>query len=213
VRESVRLAWPVSVSKWEGRVEHMYLDTKGYATFGIGRKIEDSGKLSDYGLTRPWRDRAGRLVLESAIRTEFDRIHARPELARKGGHAYVTVATLHLAGVDIDEALMDTTATFWGVLIKSLPDVKAWPADAQLALLDMAYHMGPNFLGPSWPKFTAGAKAGDFTRCAANCSTANSSPRDAFHVRLFSNAAAVRANKADDEKLWGGASTPTVRRK
>lgn len=210
MRASVRDAWPSFVSGWEGRVGHMYLDTLKYVTFGIGRKIEDNNAISEYGLTRPWRDSGGHLVLESAIRQEWATINGHTELASRGGYAFKSVAKLHLENADIDEALMDTTATFWAALLKTLPALEAWPADAQLALLDMAYHMGPNFLGSKWPNFTAAAKTADFGACATHCQTANRSPRDQGHAKLYGNAAAVWYADLNPDPLWGVGKAPTV---
>lgn len=210
MRASVRDAWPAFCSGWEGRVEHMYLDTLGLVTFGIGRKIDDNNTISTYGLTRPWRDAGGSLVLESDIREEWLTIKSHTELAFKGGYAFKSVASLHLLGIDIDEALMDTTATFWATLQRSLPALESWPADAQLALMDMAYHMGPNFLGSKWPNFTAAAKSYDFAGCAQSCQTAKRTPRDQAHVKLFTNAAAVVYAGLSLEVLWGTTQVPTV---
>lgn len=210
MHRSVVAAWPEFVERWEGRVPHMYLDTLKFVTFGVGRKIEDDNTISTYGLTRPWRDASGALVLEESIRAEWGRINARTDLAPKGGRAFGTVASLHLNDADITEALMDTTRSFWSSLLRALPGLDGWPADAQLAIMDMSYHMGPAFVGPRWPNFTAAAKAGDMTGCAAQCQTAKKSPRDAAHARLFTNAAAVIYAGLDREKLWSTGLVPMV---
>jgi hypothetical protein len=210
MRVTVREAWPRFVSGWEGRVAHMYLDTLRYVTFGIGRKIDDNSKISDYGLARPWRDKAGNLVLETRIKLEWSSIKSHTELAPKGGYAFSSVATLHLDDADIDEALLDTTDDFWAALVRTLPRLETWPADAQLALLDMAYHMGPAFLGPKWPNFTAAAKAADFGACATHCQTSRRSPRDQAHVKLYGNAAAVSYAGLDAGRLWGVGTSPAL---
>lgn len=201
-RATVLAAWPKFIAAFEGRIPTMYMDTLNYVTFGVGRKIEEFSTISDYGLTRPWRDIQGGLVLESAIRSEFTMINRHTELSPKGGAAFEAVATLHINGPDIDEALLDTTATFWEVMVRTLPDASAWPADAQVALLNMGYNLGPNFLGSRWPRFTAAAKAGDFAACADSCSTANHTTRDHRNALLFRNAARVHFAGLDPDRLY-----------
>lgn len=212
MRPAVAAAWPGFIARWEGRTDHMYLDTRGYVTFGVGRKIDDAGVISAYGLTRPWRDADGDLVLEAVIAQEWRTIKARTDLQSRGGYAYASIAALSLDGRDIDEALADTTGQFWATLVRSLPGLPEWPADAQLGLANMAYHLGPNFLGSSWPSFTAAARTADFAGCAAHCQTSARTPRDRANAQLFTNAAAAAfAGPAiSPEELWGLEGTPTL---
>ena len=75
-----------------------------------------------------------------------------------------------------------------------------WPADAQLALLSMAWAMGPG--GPGgFPHFRAGCQALDFKTAAAQCQMNAAGnpglvPRNQANVTLFSNAAIVLAGEA-----------------
>lgn len=202
MRTAVRAAWPSLITTYEGRIPHLYLDTKQLVTFGLGNMVDTGAAVTDYGLTRPWRTKAGDLVTEATIKTEYTRIKARADLAPKGGGAYAPIATLTLTGTDIDEALWDTTDTYWAVLAKTLPELEDWPADAQLALLNMAWNLGPAFLGSSWPTFTAAAKAADFAGCAVSCVRAARAPRDYRNRRLFLNAALAIDEKLDLERLW-----------
>lgn len=212
MRPAAAAAWPGFIARWEGRTDHMYLDTRGYVTFGVGRKIDDAGAISAYGLTRPWRDPAGRLVLEAVIAQEWRTIKARTDLQSRGGYAYASIATLSLDDRDVDEALADTTEQFWATLVRSLPQLPEWPADAQLGLANMAYHLGPNFLGASWPAFTGFARTADFAGCATHCQTSARTARDRANVQLFTNAAAVTyaGPAASPEVLWGLGMTPTL---
>jgi hypothetical protein len=73
----------------------------------------------------------------------------------------------------------------------------------------MAYNLGANFLGSSWPNFTAACKAGDFTKAAASCLRAVKAPRDYRHQRMFTNAATVVKVGADPDIFWD-TKTPTA---
>jgi GH24 family phage-related lysozyme (muramidase) len=207
---SVREAWPSFISAREGRTNFMYLDTLRFVTFGVGRKIDENGKISSYGLALPWRNKDFDRVLEAVILKEFTMIKSHTELAPQGGNAFKAVSTLHVTEADIDEALFETTADFWHILQLELPNLESWPASAQLALMDMAYNLGPNFLGPGWPNFTAAAKHGDFGLAAAHCHTAKHTRRDADHTSLFLNAAAVSYAGLNPARLWDVGQIPIV---
>jgi GH24 family phage-related lysozyme (muramidase) len=191
MRSSVRAAWPAFITLYEGRVPWLYLDTVKLVTFGLGNMVDAGSSITDFGITRPWRTLAGELVNEAAIRADFARVQARTDLADNGGFAFESVARLRLRDADIDEAMWVTADRYWVTLAGQLPDLEEWPADAQLALLNMAWNLGPNFLGAGWPNFTAGAKAGDFVKCANECMRSVKAKRDYRNRSLFYHAAAV----------------------
>lgn len=203
MRAAVAHAWPGFCTAWEGRLDHMYLDTKGLVTTGTGNLIDDgSGHPPPSALALPWLTKAGARADQPTVAAEWRQIKARDDLSHRGGYAYAKVATLHLAQADLNALLAVKTGQFWAALASQLAGLEAWPADAQLALMDMAWHMGPHFLGAGWPRFTKAARAADYAGMAAACSTAAKTPRDGHHQRLYRNAAQVRALHLNPETLW-----------
>lgn len=203
MRASVAAAWPDTCAALEGRLEYAYLDSLSLLTFGIGQLGESIGLPTDFYLSRPWRDKDGRLVTEAKIRGEFAAIKERVDLAMKGGRAFSGIATLHLADADIDEALLQTTADFWAILLRALPELETWPADAQLALLNMAWNLGPRFLS-GWPDLSRSLAAQDWLRAAEGCKIAGKpSQRNRWDRILFTQAARAVQFKADPERLYG----------
>jgi hypothetical protein len=202
MRSSVQTAWPNFVTFYEGRLSWLYLDTKSLVTTGVGFLMDDgTGHAPDACLRLPWIYQ-GVAATRLQIGDAWDRVKARTDLAPRGGYAFQNVTTLRLPEQAIGALLTAKTLDFWSILSATLPALEQWPADAQLALMDMAWHMGPRFLGSKWPNFTAAAHAEDFAGMAEHCQTANRSPRDARHVRLFSNAAVVTKLGLDPERLW-----------
>ncbi len=203
MRPAAAKAWPAFCASWEGRCEWLYLDTKKLPTTGLGHRVFTVADM----VALPWLTKDGTPATDAQKRTEWTRIGARTDLAPKGGYAYQSVATLHLSDATVDGLLTSDTPAYWDPLVKVLPDLPTWPADAQLAIIDLAYNVGAYFLGDKWPNFTKAAKAGDFTGMATYCLRAIKSPRDYRHQRLFTNAATVVKVGADPNVLWD-ATTP-----
>jgi hypothetical protein len=198
VHTSVAAAWPAFCASYEGRCTWLYLDTKRLPTTGLGHRVFTVGDM----VALPWLTKDGKPATDTQKRAEWAAIGKRTDLAPKGGFAYQSVATLHLSDATVDGLLTSDTPAYWNPLVKVLPQLESWPADAQLALLDMAYNLGAYFLGSSWPNFTAACKAGDFTKAAIYCLRAVKAPRDYRHQRMFTNAATVVMLGADPETLW-----------
>lgn len=201
MRPSVTAAWPAFCRSYEGSVNFLYFDTKNLATTGTGNMIDAGGHLSDFGASLPWRTKTGALASGDAIAHEYTRLKALG-IYRQGGYAYQRHATLFLDQTTVDSLLITKTAEFWAILRSQLPGLDGWPADAQLALMDMGWHMGPRFLGSRWPNFTAAAKAGNFAGMSRYCPTAAHTPRDTRHVQLYLNAASVVVLNVDPDILW-----------
>jgi hypothetical protein len=203
VHPSVSAAWPKVAREHEGVCAWPYADTRGLVTTGIGSLFDDgTGTPPEAFLALPWTS-GGVPATRAAIASGWLLTKARTDLAPRGGYAFRDVTTLRLDAATITRLLMERTQAFWAILGDTLPNLEAWPADAQLSLIDMAYQLGPRFLGSRWPNFTAGAQAGDFARCAQNCSVSQASgARNAFRIRGFTNAARVVSLGLSPSRLW-----------
>lgn len=209
MRESVAAAWPASASVFEGRCWWMYLDTKKLVTTGVGFLLESLAEAQSL----PWVTvLRGEKATADEIAAEYKRVKNLTSLARLGGYAYRTSAKLRLPEAEIDKLLMKTTETFWAGLKRNWPNIENWPADAQLAALDLAWQNGYNFTEVKtngnyvWPTTRAAFKAEDWTK-AANAVPGSGSRHD-FRVRLFKNAAKVVDRKLDHDILWNTQLVP-----
>ena len=87
---------------------------------------------------------------------------------------------------------------------KAFSGFDQWPADAQMAVLSMAWAMGPGF-APKWTKFCAAfarKDSPDFEAAAATCKMNEAGnpgliPRNNANKRLFLNASAVLDGESD----------------
>jgi GH24 family phage-related lysozyme (muramidase) len=201
MHSAVEQAWPAVAREHEGVVHWPYLDTVNKVTVGIGLLIEADNQPTEECFSLPWTV-DGQPATRAQIAAGWAAVNSHTELA---GHAtqFETVSRLRLSDQAINGALMAKTREFWSDLTSQLVNLEEWPADAQLGLLDLAYQLGPWFLGASWPNFTAGAHASDFIRCASNCAVRQASAeRNTHRSRLFRNAALVVGYQLDPARLW-----------
>jgi hypothetical protein len=167
MQHSVYNAWIAWNTPFEGYVSWMYLDTEGYVTTGMGNKIDPIG----LALALPWdRTRMGVPANLVAIRAEWTKIKAMISLAERGANAAEEYTTLRLSPAAIASLIDAKLIEYANTLktYKSFAAFEAWPADAQLGLLSMAWAMGPNF-EPKFPKFSAACAIQDWTTAANQC--------------------------------------------
>jgi hypothetical protein len=177
----------------------MYLDVKFLVTTGLGILLETVEEAQSFLWLRV---SDGQPATMEEIAAEYRRVKALRSLADNGGFAYKSSARLRLPEETIDDQLRLTTARFWAEFAEVHPDVDLWPADAQLAAMDLIWQNGPKFTraGGSWPNMRAAFHAEDWTRAAAN--VPGTHPRAQFRKRLFNNAAKVKQLGIDPDILW-----------
>jgi len=186
----------------------MYLDIKGLVTVGVGNLI-DPVELAEQ-LPFCFRAQPGVAATPAQIAAEWQRIKSDTALAKAGWRACEPLTQLGLNDVAIDALIADRLARHEASLKKTAAfgQFEAWPADAQLGLLSMAWAMGPG--GPAgFHHFLAACQKLDFAAAAANCTINEQgnpglAPRNRANRTLFRNAAVVRAGGA------GPANDPSV---
>ncbi|QEG02617.1 hypothetical protein Mal15_67380 [Stieleria maiorica] len=189
----------------EGYVEYMYADIKGLVTVGIGNLIDPVNTATSL----PFVDKkTGRRATKQEIVAEWNLIkdpRGTRGLARKGHRACAPLTKLRLTEAAIHD-LCERKLNSNEANLKKVTEFQAfdsWPADAQLALLSMAWAMGPGFASAGkWPKFRKACGAMDFDAAAANCQMSTTGnpgliKRNTENQTLLRNAAAVLAGEAD----------------
>lgn len=201
MRATVRNEWPASISAYEGRCTWIYYDTRGLPTTGVGNLIGGSEGLDTDGLSLPWRTEAGDYVRETTVMAEAARLKG---LGLTGsGQVYARYATLFLDEDVVDWLLLRDTDTTWSALRTHFPNIEDWPADAQMALLNMGWWMGGNFT-QGWPNLTAGLLREDFYTAALNSSTIQQSQRNPDNRCRFETATRVACAGLNRDILWNG---------
>jgi GH24 family phage-related lysozyme (muramidase) len=152
-------------TRFEGRVNWMYLDVRGLVTVGIGNLI-DPVYLAQ---TLPFRHvGSNERATVAEISLEWHRIKTMQSLAREGHVAAGKYATLHLPNADVDALVREKMVQFEIHLRHHFDGWDRYPADAQLGILSMAWAMGPDF-PRKFPAFTRACRIGDWTQASAQC--------------------------------------------
>lgn len=185
MRNVVRNNWLGFIGPREGKTPFMYADVLNLVTTGVGNLI-DAGPNNPGPDTRtrarlnnvvsaaamapamrlPWKNKStGQLASQSEIAATWTAVkqlnEAEPDFSQKGGFAYQGRTNLFLDDAAMSNLLNGTFDSFNATLKKSFPNMEEWPADAQGALMTMAWALGPGF-SRNFPQFTAAANAMDF---------------------------------------------------
>ena len=181
----------------EDDIPHMYRDRLGYVTWGIG--IKDDPGPTTKTTRQPWVKCNGYLATDAEVTAEWKRIKAGPLYADNSAK----IATMHLPKDARDGAFWDVADGMERSLQTQFPAWVAWPADAQLAVMSMAWNFGPNLTG-GWPTLSAHLSDRDWEFAALNCEPgAGPNARSRQNKVMFFQAARAAYAGDEPEVLFG----------
>ncbi|WP_320820749.1 glycoside hydrolase family protein [Thalassolituus sp.] len=176
------------LEKYEGKLNHMYLDSKGYVTIGVGHllsTVEEAQKLG-------FKDSNNLKASTEAIKTDYDEIKKQP--ANRLAVFYKKHTKLTLPEIDINALTDKNIASFEGELKRIYSDFDTYPVDVRLALFDLIFNLGMTNLKNKWPTFNTAIKAKDWQKAADNSSRAApiSAERNKYVKDLLEKAAKAK---------------------
>lgn len=179
-------AFTADVEEWEGNVDHMYLDTRGFVTVGKGKLLPDA----ESAMALPFRYRAtGNLASADEISTEFELIDAMEGSKKRLASYYAPFTHLYLPQSDIDRIVTDHMRSDFEDLLRQYPDFGNLPVSAQIALWDMIYNLGPGGL-EDFRRLRQAIRDGDWAEAARQSHREGpSEERNRFVFNLFMDAA------------------------
>jgi|LGOV01.1.fsa_nt_gb hypothetical protein len=201
---SVRHKLPEFLTLYEGKYHHMYLDVKGLVTIGIGFLIDPV----DEALKLQYKTKGGGMAGQAEVKAEWTKVKARKDLIKKGGPAFASITTLELSDQGIRTMFVKKSeaAAKWYVNNAAAKmyygAFDSWPADAQMALLGIAWGIAPipQF---GWRALPEACKREDWMKAADECRIKGAPEgRNRGHKLMFQNAHYVKENKSDIRKLW-----------
>lgn len=151
-------------AQFEGCVLHLYLDSVGVISLGIGHACH----TLDDALDVPGANSA------EAVKSDWDaltRLRASMQPADFRKHAAAFYAAYTQARWTQDGVM---AAFDWDVkrhrreMLPFFPDYATYPASVQAALDDMALNLGPGF-AKTWPRFSAAVKSRNWRVAAMEC--------------------------------------------
>ncbi len=150
------------LEKYEGMVFHMYLDSKGYVTVGIGHllsAIVDAQKLE-------FKNASNKLASKNEIKSDFEAVKKQP--ANRLASTYKKHTKLTLSAMEINKLTDEHIDSFEKELKRIYTDFNTFPAEVRLALFDLIFNLGMTKLKNTWPVFNRAIKAKDWQKAADN---------------------------------------------
>lgn len=195
----------------EGRLPFMYTDVKGLVTTGVGNLIDPIGAAK--GLD--WRigDTTAAPAPDNARAATADEVTAAWNTV-KGAYPgtqsskCASLTNVRLTEAGISALVVSKLKTNDAYVAAHLAPYADLPADAQLAVMSMAWAMGPGFLSTFKNLVTAlQGSPPDFGAAVAQCkinATGNPGviPRNTADQVLFGNAAKVQAGQGNPNVLY-----------
>jgi hypothetical protein len=169
----------------EGKINHMYVDSVGLVTVGIGRMLPDATAAQALPFVfKGTTQRAGLAEIALSWQTMHD---------QEKGHAasyYEQFTLLELPDADCDADFWHSVGGFTVTLRQRFPKFDGYPDAVQLGLLDMLYSMSQHELFAGYPHFCAAVDSQDWLVCAQECRRGGvSDQRNTDCAALFSSAA------------------------
>ncbi len=164
----------------EGVVSHLYLDTVGLVTVGIGRMLPSPGDCATLGFVRL----DGSPAVDEEKREEWLTVKAMEK-----GHVasfYEPHCKLRLPESAIDAEFYRVLGCFIATLKARWAQFESFPESAQLGLLDMVYSLGQKGFLMNYPRMCAAVDMRDWRSAAAQCARRGvSASRNADCAGLF----------------------------
>ena len=180
----------------EGVCTWLYLDVRGFVTVGIGNLVDPVGLLWLAGLD--W-NIAGRKATDQEVWEAWATVKAAQGFRKRGGGFFRSLTRVRATDESIDQLVGRTIDRFAAALAGFFPEMVAWPDVAQVAVMLMAWALGPDF-PHHWPKLTAACRALDFATAAAECHMNDENQNASFKRRN----AAVKAHFEAASQLFPG---------
>lgn len=201
--DSVRNIWIQFNKDLEGFLDFMYLDSRNLVTTGMGNLIDPRHVAERLN----WYDwRTGQYVSIDEIQAAWDLVKSRTDLSSHGGGAFKNVTTLRITEEEINSLIFSKLDEMEGYLKRRAPfrDLETWPADAQLALLSMAWGMGPAFNFPRFQEFASQRRWREAaTECRFSPDVGTIKTRNNRNQQCFNNAALIEEESGDPTQvLW-----------
>lgn len=181
-----------NLEKYEGKVNHMYLDSRGYVTVGIGHLIANVAEAQKLA----FKNSRNLPASGAEIKSDYDSVKKQP--ANRVASFYSKFASLTLPDAEINKLTDKHINTFEAELKRIYAGFEDFPSEVRLALFDLIFNLGMTDLNNNWPKFNAAIQAKDWQEAAneSNRAAPISAARNKYVKDLLETAAKNEAAQA-----------------
>lgn len=178
-----------NLEKYEGSVPHMYLDTRGYVTVGVGyllSSLSEARKL-------PFKNANNKSASKTEIKTDYETVKKQAWGNNKASF-YKKHTKLTLPNVAIDKLTNKHIDSFEKELKRLYTGFSNYPSEVRLALFDMIFNLGMTRLRVKYVKFNAAITAKDWQKAATQSNRLQVDITRNKYVKDLLNRAANKSN-------------------
>lgn len=174
------------MEKYEGKISHMYLDSKGFVTVGVGHLLKDLASAQKLN----FKNKDNMPASKDEIKTDYEAVKNQPK--NRLASFYKKHVKLKILNPDINTLTNKHIDSFEGELEIIFSDFPTYPSEVRFALFDIIFNVGMTNLNNEWPKFKKAVIAKDWITAAreSNRKSPISEQRNKYVKDLFEKAAA-----------------------
>jgi GH24 family phage-related lysozyme (muramidase) len=174
------------MEKYEGKINYMYLDSKGYVTVGVGHLLKDLASAQKLSFKKS----NNMLASKDEIKADYEAVKKQPK--NRLASFYKKHVKLKLSDLDINTLTNKHIDNFESELKRIFPQFSTYPSEVRLALFDIIFNVGMTDLNNKWPGLKKAVKAKDWSEAAkeSNRKAPISTERNKYVKDLFEKAAA-----------------------
>ena len=158
----------IEFARNEGAISHMYLDSKGYVTVGVGHLLKSVGDAQKVAFLD---NKTKKKATADEIKIDYENVKKQPK--NRVASFYKSHTKLFLDRLTIDTLTNEHIDKFYNDLKIIYPNFDSYPEEVRLALFDLIFNVGKEGLRSTWPTFNAAIKAKDWKKAADNSSRAS----------------------------------------
>lgn len=192
------------IEQYEGRFNHLYLDTKGKVTVGVGHLISSRNAIATVALYKVKNGLPFQVASLIEKQAEYDKISKSPYGQRHGASSFKSQTTLVMKEGDIDAQRDKHINGFYSELTSIYKKSSGYPGDfdklhknVQLALFDMIFNLGATKIVKSFPGFNKALKASDWKKAAIESNRPDVSVARNQYVKQLLNSVPVSGKSAN----------------
>ena len=148
------------MEKYEGKINHMYLDSKGYVTVGFGHLLKDLASAQKLSFKKSNNIPA----TKDEIKADYEAVKKQPK--NRLTSFYKKHVKLKLSDLDINTLTNKHIDSFESELKRIFPDFSTYPSEVRLALFNIIFNVGMTDLNSKWPGLKKAVKAKDWSESA-----------------------------------------------
>jgi GH24 family phage-related lysozyme (muramidase) len=173
----------------------MYRDSVGKVTVGVGLMLRDAAAAC----ALPFQTAGGVAATSEQIAADFARVEALA--LGKLPSFYRVAGSLELPEATIEQKLSAVLTGFETTLRVKLPGYDKLPDGVKMAVLDMAYNLGPTGLLEGYPRMIHALETGAWAQAAAECARGGINAARNAWTRQQMLSAAVGTIQAEAEAM------------